>query len=92
MVGVSVEDGEEIRFDEIRECYEELGNKAIFEPSNIKFLMEFDEIATRDPNLKIHINIFIYDGELEGELTIVKKLKVLCSLEKKMILVFYLIL
>ena len=47
-----------------------LGDKAIFEPEKIKFLMEFDEIATSDPNLKIHMNIFIYDGILEGELTI----------------------
>lgn len=69
MVGGSVEDGEEIRAAAIRECYEELGNKAIFDPNNIKFLMEFDEIATSDPNLKIHMNIFIYEGELEGELT-----------------------
>ena len=32
--------------------------------------MEFNEIATSDPNLKIHMNIFFYDGILEGELTI----------------------
>ena len=69
MVGGSVEDGEEIRAAAIRECYEELGDKAMFEPNNIKFLMEFDEIATSDPNLKIYMNIFIYEGELAGELT-----------------------
>ncbi|UKI27235.1 MAG: hypothetical protein L6V91_00765 [Bacilli bacterium] len=33
------------------------------------FLMDFDEIATSDPNLKIHMNIFIYEGTLTGELS-----------------------
>ena len=69
MVGGSVEEGEKILDAAIRECYEELGNKAVFDPNKIKFLMEFDEIATSDPNLKIHMNIFTYDGELMGELT-----------------------
>lgn len=69
MVGGSVEEGEEILDAAIRECYEELGDRAIFAPGNIKFLMEFDEIATSDPNLKIHMNVFIYEGELTGELT-----------------------
>lgn len=69
MVGGSVEEGESILEAAIRECYEELGNRAVFDPSNIKFLMEFDEIATSDPNLKIHMNIFTYEGELTGELT-----------------------
>lgn len=69
MVGGSVEDGEEILDAAIRECYEELGDRAIFTPGNVKFLMEFDEIATSDPNLKIHMNVFIYEGELTGELT-----------------------
>ena len=70
MIGGSVEENESIFDAAVRECKEELGDKAIFEPEKIKFLMEFDEIATSDPNLKIHINIFIYDGILEGELTI----------------------
>lgn len=70
MVGGSVEDGEEIIDAAIRECREELGAKAIFDSSKIKFLMEFDEIATSDPNLKIHMNIFIYEGVLEGSLTL----------------------
>lgn len=69
MVWSSAEEGEEILDAAIRECYEELGNKAIFDPNNIKFLMDFDEIATSDPNLKIHMNIFTYEGELKGELT-----------------------
>lgn len=70
MIGGSVEENESIFDAAVRECKEELGDKAIFEPEKIKFLMEFDEIATSDPNLKIHMNIFIYDGILEGELTI----------------------
>ena len=70
MIGGSVEENESIFDAAIRECKEELGDRAIFDPLKIKFLMEFDEIATSDPNLKIHMNIFIYDGVLEGELTI----------------------
>ena len=70
MIGGSVEENESIFDAAVRECKEELGDKAIFEPERIKFLMEFDEIATSDSNLKIHMNIFIYDGILEGELTI----------------------
>lgn len=70
MIGGSVEENESIFDAAVRECKEELGDKAIFEPEKIKFLMEFDEIATSNPNLKIHMNIFIYDGILEGELTI----------------------
>ena len=70
MIGGSVEDGESIFDAAVRECREELGESAIFDSDKIKFLMEFDEIATSDPNLKIHMNIFIYEGTLEGELTI----------------------
>lgn len=70
MIGGSVEENESIYDAAVRECKEELGEKAIFDSSKIKFLMEFDEIATSDPNLKIHMNIFIYDGILEGDLTI----------------------
>ena len=69
MIGGSVEENESIFDAAVRECKEELGENAIFDSSKIKFLMEFDEIATSDPNLKIHMNIFIYDGVLEGELT-----------------------
>ncbi len=70
MVGGSVEEGETPLQAAIRECHEELGNKAIFDEAKINFLMEFDEIATSDPNLKIHMNIFIYEGILEGVLTL----------------------
>ena len=69
LVGGSVEYGEEILAAAIRECHEELGAFAIFNENKFRFLMDFDEIATSDPNLKIHMNIFIYDGELAGEFT-----------------------
>ena len=69
MVGGSVEEWESFYEASIRECHEELGNRAFFNTENVKFLMDFDEIATSDPNLKIHMNIFIYDGTLTGELS-----------------------
>ena len=69
MVGGSVEEGEEILDAAIRECHEELGQFAVFDNSKFRFLMDFDEIATSDPNLKIHMNVFIYEGELSGEFT-----------------------
>ena len=31
--------------------------------------MEFDEIATSDQNTKIHFYVFMYEGNLKGELT-----------------------
>ena len=31
--------------------------------------MDFEEIATSDPNQRIHMNIFQYKGQLKGELT-----------------------
>ena len=69
MVGGSVEEGEDILTAAIRECHEELGQFAVFDNSKFRFLMDFDEIATSDPNLKIHMNVFIYDGDLSGEFT-----------------------
>ena len=69
VVGGSVEDGESFFEAAVRECYEELGDKAIFESNNIKFLMDFNEQATSNPNLKIHMNLFVYEGDLEGKLT-----------------------
>ena len=69
VVGGSVEDSESFFEAAVRECHEELGNKAIFEPNNIKFLIDFKEKATSDPNIMIHMNLFIYEGNLEGDLT-----------------------
>lgn len=69
VVGGSVEKGESALEAAIRECHEELGEKAIFEPNKIKFILEFEEQATSDPNLKIHMTLHVYDGELNGDLT-----------------------
>ena len=70
MIGGGMEEGETPLEAAIRECHEELGDKAIFDPSKIEFVMDFMEIATSDPNLKIHMHVFIYKGSLEGELTL----------------------
>ena len=69
MIGGSVEEGETTLEAAIRECHEELGDKAIFDERKITPVMDFEEIATSDPTKKIHMHIFKYDGELEGELT-----------------------
>lgn len=68
MIGGSVENGETVLQAAIRECHEELGIKAIFDKEKIEFVMDFIETATSDPNLKIHMHIFKYNGILEGEL------------------------
>lgn len=70
MIGGRVEENETPLEAAIRECHEELGNKAIFDELQIKQVMDFEEIATSDPNLKIHFYVFIYEGELVGELTV----------------------
>lgn len=70
MIGGSVEKGETPLKAAIRECHEELGEKAVFDDNNIEFIMDFIETATSDPNLKIHMYIFKYNGVLEGDLTI----------------------
>ena len=58
MIGGKVEDGETPLKAAIRECHEELGDKAIF-----------DEIATSDGITPIHFYVFRYNGVLEGELS-----------------------
>lgn len=68
MIGGKVEENETPLQAAIRECYEELGSKAIFDESKFTQVMDFDEIATSDPNLKIHFYVFKYEGELQGEL------------------------
>ena len=68
MIGGKVEEGETPLKAAIRECHEELGNKAKFNEQNIELVMDFDEIATSDPNLKIHFYVFKYNGLLEGSL------------------------
>ena len=69
MIGGRVEDGEEILNAAIRECHEELGDKAIFDESKISLVMDFNEIATSDNKTEIHFYVYKYEGELEGELT-----------------------
>ena len=68
MIGGKVEEKETPLQAAIRECYEELGPKAIFDESKFEQVMDFDEIATSDPNLKIHFYVFKYNGSLEGTL------------------------
>lgn len=69
MVGGKVEEGETFLQAAIRECREELGNNVILDKNKFRQVMDFEEIATSDPNLQIHFYIFEYDGVLEGELT-----------------------
>lgn len=69
MIGGRVEENETPLIAAIRECHEELGNQAIFNEENFELVMDFDEIATSDSNLKIHFYVFKYNGTLEGELT-----------------------
>lgn len=69
MIGGSVEDNETPLEAAIRECHEELGKNAIFNEDKFKLIMEFDEIATSDQTTKIHFYVFMYEGDLKGELT-----------------------
>ena len=69
MIGGSVEKDESPLQAAIRECHEELGEKAIFEESKFEFVMDFQEIATSDQTTKIHFYVFKYNGELKGEIT-----------------------
>ena len=69
MIGGKVEYGETPLEAAIRECHEELGNKAIFYKNLFELVMEFDEIATSDGKTPIHFYVFKYNGDLQGELT-----------------------
>ena len=69
MIGGKVENGETPLQAAVRECHEELGSKAKFNENLFEFIMDFDEIASSDPNLKIHFYLFKYNGDLSGELT-----------------------
>lgn len=68
MIGGGVEEGETPLQAAIRECHEELGPFAIFHEENFQLIMDFDEIATSDPNKKIHFYVYKYEGELQGKL------------------------
>lgn len=69
MIGGKVEEGETPLKAAIRECHEELGNKAIFDEAALELVMEFDEIATNDGVTPIHFYVFKYNGMLEGDLS-----------------------
>ena len=69
MIGGKVEDHESPIQAAIRECHEELGDKAIFDEAFLELVMEFDEIATSDGKTPIHFYVFHYIGDLKGELT-----------------------
>lgn len=69
MIGGRVEEDEKPLAAAIRECHEELGDKAIFDESKFSLVMDFNEIATSDNKTEIHFYVYKYDGELEGILT-----------------------
>ena len=69
MIGGRVEENETPLEAAIRECHEELGEKAIFDSTKIKLIMEFDEIATSDGITPIHFYVFQYNEKLKGSLT-----------------------
>lgn len=69
MIGGRVEEGEKPLAAAIRECHEELGDKAIFDESKFSLVMDFNEIATSDNKTEIHFYVYKYDGEIEGVLT-----------------------
>ena len=75
MIGGRVEDGETPLQAAIRECHEELGPKAIFDENLFEPIMDFEEIATSNPNQKIHFYLFRYLGILNGELTISEEIE-----------------
>ena len=64
MIGGSVEEGESVLDAAIRECHEELGNNAIFDPEKLEPAMNFREIATSDQKTEIDFYVFFYSGEL----------------------------
>lgn len=70
MIGGRVEENESPLEAAIRECYEELGNEAIFNEDDLELIMEFDEIATSDGITPIHFYVFLYKDDLKGDLSI----------------------
>ena len=75
MIGGKVENGETPFQAAIRECKEELGNEVSLVEDKFIQVMDFDEIATSDPNLKIHFYVFEYNGVLEGNLSISEEIE-----------------
>lgn len=52
-----------------------MGDKVIIDENLFELIMDFDEIATSDPNLEIHFYVFIYNGQLKGELQISEEIE-----------------
>lgn len=75
MIGGKVENEETPLQAAIRECHEELGEKAIFDEDLFELVMEFDEIATSDGVTPIHFYVFKYNGELQGDLSISEEIE-----------------
>ena len=75
MIGGGVEKNETPLQAAIRECHEELGDKAIFDENLFELVMEFDEIATSDGITPIHFYVFKYNGILNGELSISEEIE-----------------
>lgn len=69
MIGGKVEEGESPLNAAIRECCEELGNKAIFNKKLFELTMKFDEIATSDGKTPIHFYVFTYKRDIQGQFT-----------------------
>lgn len=52
-----------------------MGDKVIIDENLFELIMDFDEIATSDPNLEIHFYVFIYNSQLKGELQISEEIE-----------------
>lgn len=75
MIGGRIEEGELPLEAAIRECKEELGEKAILDVNSFEFVMDFIEIATSDSTKKIHMHIYKYKGNLEGDLSVSEEIE-----------------
>lgn len=70
MIGGRVEENETPLEAAIRECHEELGEKAIFDENLFELVMNFNEIATSDGVTPINFYVYKYNGDLTGEFTL----------------------
>lgn len=75
IVGGHIEKGETPMEAIIRECHEELGDKAIYDINKFKYVMDFIEVNTAFPDKKIHMYLFIYEGVLEGNLSLSEEIE-----------------
>lgn len=71
MVGGSVEVGELPLTAAIREINEELNSsKIVIDEKHMNLVMEFEEIATSDPNKQIYFFVYIYDKMIEEDFNV----------------------